>query len=385
MDHGRLFRARLAVLSAESHLARVRFGLRCGDRRSHLQLADAYGTPAPDTPFYGTINLVERQFALFGEATYSILPRLDLTLGARYFDFKDDFDLYFTGVAGAIEPGEPDTGNGQQSSKGVNPRGVLTFKVNDQVIVYGEAARGFRYGGVNEPAPVIFCQNDLEAMGLKESPAILRAGSSVELYARREGHIRRGPLEDERRRLLHRLGRCADPASARPADTSFAQNAGKITSQGLEWESKRPRHQRPHARPQRLLHRRDGERPHPQSRRGSGDRAPFFPRNIVTASGDYDIPLPQGKIEISADYTYRSRRVHGLQPGGVRLHRHPLVGAPERLDRIHDRPMVAQHVRHQSHQQPPGQHRRREHRRSLPTRQPANTGGGREPSGSTLT
>ena len=46
---------------------------------------------------------MERQFALFGEATYSILPQFDLTLGARYFDFKDDFNLFFTGIAGAIE------------------------------------------------------------------------------------------------------------------------------------------------------------------------------------------------------------------------------------------------------------------------------------------
>ena len=139
------------------------FGAEIGDPSFNSQTA--YGTPAPDTPFYGTINLVERQFALFGEATYSILPRLDLTLGARYFNFKDDFDLYFTGVAGAVAPGEPDIGNGVQRSTGVNPRSVLTFKVNDQVIVYGEAARGFRYGGVNEPAPVVFCGSDLRHWG----------------------------------------------------------------------------------------------------------------------------------------------------------------------------------------------------------------------------
>ncbi len=109
------------------------FGAEIGDPTFNSQTA--YGTPAPDTPFYGTINIVERQFAFFGEATYAILPKLDLTLGARYFNFKDDFNLFFTGAAGAIVPGEPDTGSGEQKSTGVNPRGVLSYKLTDQVMV----------------------------------------------------------------------------------------------------------------------------------------------------------------------------------------------------------------------------------------------------------
>jgi iron complex outermembrane receptor protein len=287
------------------------FGAEIGDPTFSSQ--SAYGTPAPDTPFYGTINLVERQFALFGEATYSILPRLDLTLGARYFNFKDDFDLYFTGVAGAIAPGEPDTGNGEQRSTGVNPRGVLTFKVNDQVIVYGEAARGFRYGGVNEPAPVIFCANDLEALGLKESPPSFGPDHLWSYTLGEKGTFAEGrwtmnvdafyiDWDDVQTQHLLTCG------------YSFAQNAGKITSQGLEWDSK--------VRATSALtlglsgSYTDATADGPIVNLGatSGDRAPFFPRNIVTASADYDIPLPQGKIEISTDYTYRSRAFTDFSP-----------------------------------------------------------------------
>lgn len=287
------------------------FGAEIGDPTFSSQ--SAYGTPAPDTPFYGTINLVERQFALFGEATYSILPRLDLTLGARYFNFKDDFNLYFTGVAGAIAPGEPDTGNGEQRSTGVNPRGVLTFKVNDQVIVYGEAARGFRYGGVNEPAPVIFCASDLEALGLKESPPSFGPDHLWSYTLGEKGTFAEGrwtmnvdafyiDWDDVQTQHLLTCG------------YSFAQNAGKITSQGLEWESK--------VRATSALtlglsgSYTDATADGPIVNLGatSGDRAPFFPRNIVTASADYDIPLPQGKIEISTDYTYRSRAFTDFSP-----------------------------------------------------------------------
>ncbi len=287
------------------------FGAEVGDPTFNSQTA--YGTPASDTPFYGTINVVERQFALFGEATYAVLPRLDLTLGARYFDFKDDFNLYFTGVAGAIAPGQPDTGNGEQTSKGVNPRAVLTFKVDDHVIVYGEAARGFRYGGVNEPAPVVFCAADLEALGLKGSPQSFGPDHLWSYTLGEKGTFGEGRwkmnvdgfyIRWDDVQTLHDLS----------CGYNFAQNAGKITSQGLEWESQvratsaltlgiSGSYTDAHA-----------NGPIPNLGATDGNRAPFFPRNIVTVNGTYDFPLPDGKIEVSADYTYRSREFTAFSP-----------------------------------------------------------------------
>jgi iron complex outermembrane recepter protein len=285
------------------------FGAEIGDPTFSSQTA--YGTPAPDTPFYGTINLVERQFALFGEATYSILPRLDLTLGARYFDFKDDFNLYFTGVAGAIQPGEPDTGSGQQSSKGVNPRAVLSFKATDQVIVYGEAARGFRYGGVNEPAPVIFCGPDLAP--LTESPPSFGPDHLWSYTLGEKGTFGGGRWKlnvdgfyiDWDDVQTQRLLACG---------YSFAENAGKITSQGLEWESSVRATSALTLGLSGSYTDATANGPIVNLSAASGDRAPFFPRNIVTASADYEIPLPQGKIEISTDYTYRSRAFTDFSP-----------------------------------------------------------------------
>ena len=211
------------------------FGAEIGDPTFNSQTA--YGTPAPDTPFYGTINLVERQFALFGEATYSILPQFDLTLGARYFDFKDDFNLFFTGIAGAIAPGNPDIGSGEQSSKGVNPRGVLTYRITDQVMIFGEAARGFRYGGVNEPAPVDLCGPALAAIGLSASPESFGPDHLWSYTLGEKGTFADGRLvmnvdgfyiiwDDVQ--TIHNL----------PCGYNYTENAGKVKSQGLELESK---------------------------------------------------------------------------------------------------------------------------------------------------
>jgi outer membrane receptor protein involved in Fe transport len=287
------------------------FGAEIGDPTFNSQTA--YGTPAPDTPFYGTINLVERQFALFGEATYSILPQIDLTLGARYFDFKDDFGLFFTGIAGAVAPGQPDLGSGEQRSKGVNPRAVVTVKVNDRVIVYGEAARGFRYGGVNEPAPVVFCATDLQALGLKESPQAFGPDHLWSYTLGEKGTFMEGRwtmnvdafyIDWSEVQTLHSLS----------CGYNFAQNAGKVKSQGIEWESK--------LRATSALTlglsgsytdaKANGTIPNLGA--ADGDRTPYFPRNIVSATGAYDVPLPQGKIELSADWTYRSREFTDFSP-----------------------------------------------------------------------
>lgn len=287
------------------------FGAEIGDPTFNSQTV--YGTPAPNTPFYGTINLVERQFALFGDATYAIVPGLDMTLGARYFDFKDDFNLWFTGVAGAIAPGEPDTGSGEQKSSGVNPRGVLSYHITDEVMVYGEAARGFRYGGVNEPAPIIFCQAQLAALGLKESP--LSFGPD-HLWSYTLGE--KGTFVDGRLKVnvdgfyidwtdvqtLHQLS----------CGYNFAENAGKIRSQGLEWETQMRATTDLTLGVSGSFTDAVADGPIPNLGAEGGDRAPYFPRTIVTVSGTYDVPLPQGKLAFTADYTYRSDEFTDFSP-----------------------------------------------------------------------
>jgi iron complex outermembrane receptor protein len=287
------------------------FGAEIGDPAFNSQTD--YGTPAPNTPFYGTINIVERQFALFGEATYSILPQLDVTLGARYFDFKDDFSLLFTGIAGAIAPGNPDTGSGEQRSKGVNPRGVLTYRITDHVMIFGEAARGFRYGGVNEPAPVTFCADALAALGLKESPQSFGPDHLWSYTLGEKGTFADGRLvmnidgfyvKWDDVQTIHNL----------PCGYNFTQNAGKIKSQGVELEAKVRASSALTLGLSGSFTDATANGPIPNLGAVDGDRAPFFPRTIVTASGEYDVPLPRGKIQISTDYTYRSDAFTDFSP-----------------------------------------------------------------------
>ncbi|HVW68125.1 MAG TPA: TonB-dependent receptor [Steroidobacteraceae bacterium] len=287
------------------------FGAEIGDPTFNSQTV--YGTPSPDMPFYGTIDVVERQLALFGEVTYSVLPSLDVTLGARYFDFKDDFNLYFTGAAGAISPGQPDTGSGEQRSRGVNPRGVVSYKVSDKVMVYGEVARGFRYGGVNEPAPVVFCAEQLGEIGLTASP---QSFGPDHLWSYTVGE--KGTFADGRVRLnvdgfyidwsdvqtIHQL----------TCGYNFTQNSGKIKSQGLELDSQFRATSALTLGLSGSFTDATANGPIPNLGAEDGDRAPFFPRTIVSLSGQYELPAPGGKVILSSDYTYRSRAGTDFSP-----------------------------------------------------------------------
>jgi len=107
----------------------------------------------PNDIFSGLQNETEHQFALFTDDTWHVTKKLDLTAGIRYFNFHEGYNLFESGVYGVVNH-IPLTDASTLSSNGVNPRFNASYHVNDDLMVYAEAAKGFRYGGVNQPVPI---------------------------------------------------------------------------------------------------------------------------------------------------------------------------------------------------------------------------------------
>jgi len=132
-----------------------------------LQEPDILGLPVP-------LALVEKEsrfeeFAVFGEATYSITDRLDVTLGARWFDNEFSFDesnfgVVFEAFVDSI------TQTGSTGDDGVNPRILISYDVLEDAQIYATAARGSRPGGTNTPVPAGRCAADLGPLGLSNAP-----------------------------------------------------------------------------------------------------------------------------------------------------------------------------------------------------------------------
>jgi iron complex outermembrane recepter protein len=158
-----------------------------------------YGVPLPgynsvwdgafhsNDDFSGLQNINEHQLAVYAEATYTILTRLDMTAGVRYFDWHQAFNLYYGGsfgcnpCTGETNPatgalytrGTPLAESGDANASGFNPRYSLAYHLSDETLAYVEAAKGFRYGGVNQPVPLSICvtgPGNLNSFGLDRAP-----------------------------------------------------------------------------------------------------------------------------------------------------------------------------------------------------------------------
>jgi iron complex outermembrane recepter protein len=115
-------------------------------------------TVAPkDSLFYSDLHYKLKQFALFGEGTYSFTNQFSVTAGLRYYHFTEDKAQVFDGLFGAGADGKPVSQPGTTDANGVAPRFIVSYKVSDSTTLNAQAARGFRLGGVNDPTNYNLC------------------------------------------------------------------------------------------------------------------------------------------------------------------------------------------------------------------------------------
>jgi outer membrane receptor protein involved in Fe transport len=170
-----------------------------------------------------TVSRTIEQQAFFGELSYAITDQFTAVLGGRYFDYKRDSSSQFTflGFPNPVSPTNTDE-NGQTYK--VN----LSYTPNDDILLYGQWAEGFRLGrglasNTNCAAQNIDSPSKLESdtsenieLGFKASLADNRLTFNASVYSIDWEGI---PVLDDRG------GNCR-----------FFVNAGKAKSEGVELE-----------------------------------------------------------------------------------------------------------------------------------------------------
>ncbi|MBA3810621.1 MAG: TonB-dependent receptor [Caulobacteraceae bacterium] len=263
----------------------------------------------PDDIFSGLQNETEHQLALFTDDTWHITKKLDLTAGVRYFNFKETYFLFEGGVYGVIDH-VPLTQNASLSAHGFNPRFNASYHVNEDIMVYAEAAKGFRYGGANQPVPIgdtgiaNTCRNNLASYGYNSAPLTFGPDKMWSYSIGEKATLANGRVtlnadaywvdwSDVQTRLLLNCS------------YFFTDNKGKVRSRGVEVEST-----------VRLTSEftLSGNASYNDSRANGniptvgafdGDRAPYFPRWTVGLSAFYDRSLEHGSLHLQAGYQYR--------------------------------------------------------------------------------
>jgi outer membrane receptor protein involved in Fe transport len=260
--------------------------------------------------FSGLQDESEHQIAVYADGTWHVTSKLDLTAGLRYFDFHENYYLFESGVYGVINH-VPLTTNASLHSSGVNPRANISYKPNDDLLVFAEAAKGFRYGGSNQPVPIGTtgvagqCAANLASYGYTQAPLTFGPDHLWNYTVGEKAKLDGGRVtvnasaywidwQDVQTRLLLNCS------------YFFTANKGKITSRGLELESSVK------VTPEVTLSiggsyndsHANGDIPTVGA--FSGDRTPYFPQLVFNFNAFYDVPVGSGDLHLQGSYQYQS-------------------------------------------------------------------------------
>ena len=273
----------------------------------------ALGAFGPNSVFSGTQDVHERDFGVFGEMSWKFFDRLELTAGARYFNWQQHFNLYFGGPGGnntITQDGQqingPLTESAGESAKGVNPRFVANYKLTDNTNIFAEAAKGFRYGGVNEAVPNGLdsnaCGFQLQSLGLSSAPATY-GPDNLWSYSLGEKSL----FLDDKLRINATLfvidWKNVQEARYLSCSYTYTVNAGTVISKGGELEATYKLTQAltiglngsfTHAAADGALPAVGGE---------SGDLTPYTPEWLGAAAVDYKL----GSTRFDVEYSYHGR------------------------------------------------------------------------------
>ena len=172
------------------------------------------------------------QLAVFGELTYDVTDRLELTGGLRWFDVENKSDIVFKGLfQGGIDAEVNET-----KESGTNPKLSVAYRFSEDVLAFATASKGFRVGGTNEIiADTPQCLADLALLGRSEGPDSFDSDS---LWNYEVGL--KTSLLDSRLTLnatvYHIDWSDIQTTKALNCGFSFRENAGDATSDGVELE-----------------------------------------------------------------------------------------------------------------------------------------------------
>jgi iron complex outermembrane receptor protein len=126
---------------------------------------------AKDELFFSDLGYKLNQFAFFGEGTLPVGDRLNVTAGARYYNFDEDRTQIFDGFFGNDNNGKSLVSTpGSTKASGFAPRLMASFKASEQITLNAQVSKGFRLGGINDALNVPICTpQDLITFGGRDS------------------------------------------------------------------------------------------------------------------------------------------------------------------------------------------------------------------------
>ena len=210
------------------------------------EFSAAYGVPfcTPQAPCpNGEIltqpisQIVDRQYALFGDATFKVWDSVKLTAGLRasHISYSGDLVYYGPFLSPTSGPLTPLAAVGSHDENPLTPKAVISYQPVASNLLYVSAAKGYRPGGINGPLSSI-CGSDLASIGLSAGPEIYAADSlwSYELGAK--NLLWGGRLQIDASAFVIDWNNIQQAVYLPDCGQNFVQNLGKVRSVGAELE-----------------------------------------------------------------------------------------------------------------------------------------------------
>lgn len=184
-----------------------------------------------DSLFTGVQTNNDERFAIFGEVTWLIDDYWDITGGLRWFHNSDDQLADFFGFFN----GGPSVTFGDSSETDVSPKLQVAFRPNEDNMIYGLIAKGFRPGGPTTLVPANTCGEDLSILGLSEPASQFDADTLWNYEAGYKGTLAQGRV------TLNAAAFFMDWTDVQQSvrldcGFGFVGNVGSAESKGLELE-----------------------------------------------------------------------------------------------------------------------------------------------------
>jgi len=216
------------------------------DPNLNSEFSAAYGVPfcTPQAPCpNGEIltqpisQIIDRQYALFGEATFKATDALKLTAGLRASHISYSGDLVYFGpfLSPTSGPLTPLAAVGSHDENPITPKGVVAYQPDSSNLLYLSAAKGYRPGGINGPLSSI-CGPDLASIGLSAGPGIYAADSLWSYELGTKNSLWNSRLQINASAFIIDWNDIQQAVYLPSCGQNFVENLGKVRSVGGELE-----------------------------------------------------------------------------------------------------------------------------------------------------
>jgi iron complex outermembrane recepter protein len=176
-----------------------------------LQYFDVSGAPLPLAGGQAAGRSITESSSVFGNASYTMMGRLTLGVGMRYFVDKEEAQdhIALTDQTGKFHS--------------LDPRAYVLYKVADNFNIYSSAAKGFRTGGFNSANQPSFYPEDVWTYELGVKTSLVDGYLTADMAAFYSDYNNYQIVGNE-------------PVAGNSEILAITSNAGTVTTKGIEWD-----------------------------------------------------------------------------------------------------------------------------------------------------